>query len=1455
MLNIPYFQHKMTVIVTQQLEEILNTKLTINRIDIGLLNRIIIDGVNLKDQHHKPLLNVSRFSASFEILPLFQGKISIRSVQLYGFDISLYQRTEKEPLNCQFLIDALSSKEPKKEPSRLDLRINALLIRQGKVSYDLLSTPHIPDRFNPSHLKLDNLLATISLKHYSSDSLNIALKRMSFREQSGLKLERLKFHFIANQREALLKQFECQLPNSNICLSEIHAEYKNMQDWKQVGDSVFFSFEILPSKITGSDLTPLLPILKGFNSPFYADMTINGRLNYLNIRDLHIYSSPSLRKEIDLQGHVHLQNLFQKNHAYIDASIRSLTLSPEGINQLSQSLAEGGVKTPSFLAHTGTLTLRTDIKGLFSNLKTETSLTSELGKLHAIIHYNTLPDIRNTPRFSFEVDGENVNLGILSGNTKCGKTSFRAQADFTLHGKKFSSLQTKGNITSLEFQNYMYQNIDFDGVYSDKGFDGLISMHDPNGIVNLNGKINLSGKIKEYHLIAEIQRLNPFDLNLSKKYKDNEYSLILHADLAGNKLDDMIGVVDIDSLHIQMPDKAHTISHIGLSAFVEEGIRKVYFDSPFLEANVQGRFDYTTVSTSILKMLKQYIPSLLTVNSPIIPHNNFTFSAHFHNTQALTDLFQLPLTIHENSFFSGSIDDDAHTMHLQGDFPNFNYNNFHIKDAILLCNNSPELFDCNIHGNALMKDSSLLNLSLQAKAKDDRIQTSFEWKNNVGEEYRGKLSASALLRKNNYSKRLLAEIAIQPTDIILRDSLWHISEAAIYVDSNRINISELNLQHKSQAIRINGMISQAADEPLKVDLQNVHLEYIFDIINFHPVDFAGVATGTATAYRLLKQPNLEAFLDVKKFRFNGALLGDMGINGSWDPEQDVVGINAQMKEEKLSTTRVLGEVHPKRKGLDLQITADRTNLAFIQPYVESVISGIDGRTSGGYRLFGGFKTLALEGKGKANASFHINILGVTYQLDDSIKIYPDRFVLNNAKIYDKEGHSGSVNATLSHSYLKDFRYQLQMQSNNMLILNKRETFDLPFYGKIYATGNATLTGNSDRLDVTAGVSTSDQTEFCYKLTSGTTATNSEFVQFKNEKSSKDSLPEDPHNPILENSTTDVRLNLLIDANPQTIMKVIIDPKSGDYISCSGTGNIRLDYFNKGDLRMFGTYTINQGVYKFSLQEVIRKDFTIRSGSTVSFNGDPYRANCDINAVYAVNSVSLRDLGNDVVNALPNRQTNVKVNCLMDITGMVASPELNLGIELPNENEEVQRVVRNFISTDDQMNMQILYLLGIGKFYTPDYANKTDQNSNAMSSVLSSTISGQLNNMLSQVINSNKWNFGVNGSTGVNGWTDMEFQGMLSGQLLNNRLLINGNFGYRDNSVTNNTQQSNFIGDFDIEYLLTKTGDIRMKAYNKSNDRYSTKTNLNTQGVGVLFKKDFNSWWDFLPWKRKKKTTK
>lgn len=197
--------------------------------------------------------------------------------------------------------------------------------------------------------------------------------------------------------------------------------------------------------------------------------------------------------------------------------------------------------------------------------------------------------------------------------------------------------------------------------------------------------------------------------------------------------------------------------------------------------------------------------------------------------------------------------------------------------------------------------------------------------------------------------------------------------------------------------------------------------------------------------------------------------------------------------------------------------------------------------------------------------------------------------------------------------------------------------------------------------------------------------------------------------------------------------------------------------------------------------------------------------------------------------------------MMNLTGILLRPTLKLGIELPNERDEVQTIVRNYISTEEQMNMQILYLLGIGKFYPQNNAMENNQNSNMMTSVLSSTLSGQLNNLLSQAFNMNNWNFGTNLSTGEKGWTDLELEGMLSGQLLNNRLLINGNFGYRDNPLAN----TNFIGDFEAEWLLTRSGDVRLKAYNETNDRYYTKTNLTTQGIGIMYKKDFNKWNELL----------
>jgi hypothetical protein len=172
------------------------------------------------------------------------------------------------------------------------------------------------------------------------------------------------------------------------------------------------------------------------------------------------------------------------------------------------------------------------------------------------------------------------------------------------------------------------------------------------------------------------------------------------------------------------------------------------------------------------------------------------------------------------------------------------------------------------------------------------------------------------------------------------------------------------------------------------------------------------------------------------------------------------------------------------------------------------------------------------------------------------------------------------------------------------------------------------------------------------------------------------------------------------------------------------------------------------------------------------------------------------------------------------------------------------MVRSLINSEEEMNQQVIYLLSIGRFYNPDINNaeqNASQTSLAMQSLLSGTISQQINNVLGTFVNSSNWNFGANISTGNEGFYNAEYEGLLSGRLLNNRLLINGQFGYRDNP----NATSSFIGDFDIRYLLLPNGNIAVKVYNQTNDRYFTRNSLNTQGVGLILKKDFNGWKDLF----------
>ena len=1445
----------MSVFVAEELSDLLNTRVTIGRINIGLLNRIIIDDVLLDDQDEQEMLKVTRLSAKFDIMPFFKGKISISSVQLFGFNINLQKKTPDSPPNFKFVLDAFASNDTVKKNNSLDLRINSILIRRGRMAYHVLSEEETPGKFNAKHIHLQNIIANISLKALSKDSINLGIKRLSLDEKvSGFSLKKMSLKLVANSRQTSIDNFAIELPETSLKLDTIHLIYDSLKAFDRFTEQVRFSFRTLPSQITLKDISPFLPALSHFKEPISLDMEVKGTVNQLTCSHLEITAD---NRQFRLKGDVALQDLSHPQDAYVFGTLSELTATTRGVGFLVRNLSHDYNGVPPVLERLGNVSFRGEVSGYFTDIVTYGQLHTDLGGVNMDLKLSS-DKSKGLFAYSGAVKTTDYKLGKLLANEQLGEITF----NLDVHGRHVTDrlpvVELKGLIASVDYSRYRYENITLDGEYKQGGFNGKVALDDPNGSIYLNGDVNVSSRIPTFNFQAIINKLRPHDLNLTSKYPDTEFSLKLRANFTGGSVDEMIGEINVDSLEFMSPEKQYFMNNMNIRASKQNNENQLRLTSEFLTASVEGKFQYHTLPASILNIMRKYVPSLiLPPKKPIETHNNFQFDIHIYNTDILSTIFDIPLTVYTHSTLKGYFNDPLQRLRVEGYFPRLQHKNNFIESGMILCENPSDHIRARVRLTNLKKKGAV-NLSLDAQAKDDNISTTLNWGNSAAVTYSGQLAAVAKFLRTEGEKPLLkAMVEVKPTDIILNDTLWQIHPSQVVVDSGKVDVNNFYFSHQDRYVRINGRLSDNPQDSVKVDLKDINMGYVFDIASISDdVNFEGDATGTAYASGVFKKPVMNTRLFIKNFSLNQGRLGDLNIYGEWDNENRGIRLDASIKDISTTPSRVTGIIHPLKpeSGLDLNIEANELNLKFLEHYMKSIANDIKGRATGKVHFYGKFKGLNLDGAVMTDASMNFDILNTHFAIKDTILLAPSGLTFNNIHISDMEGHSGRMNGYLHFQHFKNLNYRFEIQANNMLVMNTKESTDMPFYGTVYGTGNALLTGNAIQgLDVNVAMTTNRNSIFTYINGSVASATSNQFIKFVDKtprRTIQDSIQiisyyeqlQQKRQEAEEEQKTDIRLNILVDATPDATMKIIMDPVAGDYISGKGTGNIRTEFYNKGDVKMFGSYQINQGVYKFSLQEVIRKDFVIKNGSTITFNGAPLDANLDIQASYTVNSASLNDLIPEESSSII-QQPNVKVNCIMNLSGILVRPTIKLGIELPNERDEVQTLVRNYISTEEQMNMQILYLLGIGKFYTEDARN--NQNSNVMSSVLSSTLSGQLNNALSQVFETNNWNIGTNLSTGDKGWTDMEVEGILSGQLLNNRLLINGNFGYRDNPMAN----TNFVGDFEAEWLINRSGDIRLKAYNETNDRYYTKTNLTTQGVGIMYKKDFNKWSDLFFWNK------
>lgn len=1436
LLHIPSIQTYIGGCVADALCDKFGTKVKVGRVDLGFINRLILDDSYMQDKNGEQMLRVSRISVKINLLALANGQIEITSAQFFGLHANLYKATPEAKPNFQFVIDALASKDSTKQKTPLDLQINSLIIRNGEISYRVLSRPSRPGKFSADDINARNISAHIIINRITDDSLNVKVKRIAFDERCGFKLKSLSLSAIACRTKTKIENFKLELPATLIQIPSLQASYR-MKNGQIEMPTLQFDGSIKAPYISPSDLAVFVPTLTRLNMRPALDIQFNGTGSSLTVNKISINTTDG---SLQLVANGGVKN-YPANPSWY-ANIDQLKAGQQAISNIYAVAT--GKNVPNIIERLGNVQITGYVGGDKKNIASEGKLNTSPGNL-------TLAFDKRGDKITAHMETVRFDIGSLVNDNKLGHIS----ANLNVHGSSKDNFAAQGRVYDFDYNGYKYRSLNLNATYRNKRLEGKANIDDPNVQLTAIGTFVNNGAKPNLQLKANIAHFEPNTLRLTDKWQQTAFAANIACDIKGSDINNADGSIELHDFAMRGPETEYNINNVSVKTGYNNGNHFLDVDSDFGTIDINGHFSYNTIVRSVLNMVAAKLPTIpgLT-HKPQREFNDFTLNASLNSTEWMNRLLGIPLEIHRPLNISGEIDDKNEKINLWCDVPSFTFNGNRFSDAFVNVESPSDTLKADIRIKKLADRGKYMALHLNAGASDNHLNTSLSFSNNERHPLKGIINSSTVFAKDEEGVST-AYIDVLPSRATIGDTTWHVAPSSIIYSKNKLQVNSFSVSHDNQMLAINGTATKSENDSLLVTLNNIDVSYVLNLVNFHSVDFLGMASGEARiAGAFSEKPLLSADVIVKDFKFETGRMGTLYANVGYNHEEGNIEINAVAKDEDNRWTDINGYVSPKHNYIDLAIDAHRTRAEFMESFCGSFMDNVNADINGNVNVVGPLNNINLVGKAVVDGSVRLSALNTTYWMrGDSVTFVPDEIKFKGDTLYDRNGNIGIMTGSIYHKHLTNLSYALKVKAKNLLAYDTHSFGDNTFYGTAYVTGDCDIKGKSGEVVIDIDAVPEKNSILVYNAADQSSIGSTDFITWKDNNVEETDSTDTEHNNKVDISTN-IRLNFLINCNPNATLKLIMDEKTGDYITLNGDGVLRASYFNKGSFDIYGNYIVDHGVYKLTIQNIIKKDFTFQKGGSISFGGDPYNAALNLKALYVLNSVSLADL--NIGRSFSNN--NVRVNCLMNITGNPNSPKVDFDLDMPNMSNDIKQMVYSLLNAEEEKNQQVLYLLAVGRFMAQNNNNNAtgetpqySQTSLAMQSFLSGTISQQLNSVLSNVINSSNWNFGANISTGTEGFNNAEYEGMLSGSLLNNRLLFNGQFGYRDNA----NATTSFIGDFDIKYLLFPNGNLAINVYNKTNDRYFTRNSLNTQGLGVIMKKDFTRISDLFFWRKKEKTKK
>lgn len=1407
-------------------------ELTVNidNINVKFPNKLSIEGLYIPEENGDTLLYSDQILAKVSALKLRDKRIYISEVLLNNPDIRV-QMDSTGRINFQYILDKFASEKQKKSSKKgFDIFCESFLFENAHLQFRDKPFTQTPGSFNSSDILAEGFTIRINDFQMHGDSIEMELNEFSFREKSGLTLENMSAYFFMT--DTLFQINDLFVKTSH---SMIHAPILELAildtALNDIWNDMTFNIQIDSTLLSIEDAAYFAPDLSGMDQKIRMSAALSGKLSDIKLDKFDFAYGKDTRIKADLS----INGLPIMEEAFIFGEVKELTASVRDAQSiyLPPFSEKRTLVLPENVQQLGSVHFKGDLVGMFNDLVANGRFSTKHGSIRT-----DLAMVSNFKEKSYKFNGdiaiESVELGkILADEETFGILDMSANLNGKVDSLGQYDVSMSSEISQVDFNQYPYSEINLSGRLTNKSFNGEIMVNDPNLKVEFMGGYIIENKIPDVDFRADI-KANLDELKLDSV--DSEAGLILYADAHGNDLNNAVGELQMSNIYYRKENEKIRINQLLISSLnnLEEQILSI--ESDYFKINTNGYYDTGDLASSLASLIYHYFPILnkgeenkdWIAESPGIVN----IQASFFNLKPITDFFIPQLEIPGSIRMMGVLDANKDNYNLQVEIPDFFMDTLTGKNIEIELSGNSDIMDFNIDADYLsFKNNKVFeNLRLQTSSQNDSIDIDFTWDNRDTIRYYGDLKASVHFDQTE-NNQMGVGLHLYPSDFILRNEEWKLDEAQIRMDSSEINLGRVRFYNNDQMIRLVGDISNDPTKDLRYYVQNFDISIFNRFLEQRGFILKGIFNSNGRLADAYKNINFRSFVEFNDLQINKEEFGRLQINATWDYLSNALKLDGNSRFIDFR-----GFVNPTTDSLDISLNINNFGLSVVEPYlIDAGLLYVDGKLDGSIDVTGALSSPEIEGALDFDrAGLTYDMLMARFNLDDSIFVYTDSLVFKNFLISDENGGTGVIQGKLTHNMFKNIEYDFNINLDNYHIMNTTEVDNPQYYGSAFTTAKAQIYGGTDNITINIPeVVTEKNTVFVLPMSNTYDADDEPWITFLQDSTGETSIED-----LIPKTPFDATFLMNLRVTPDAEARLVFDPKVGDMIRANCLGDLSIEVYPDGLFSMKGDLEIQGGDYLFTLQNIINKRFVIEQGGTISWDGDPVDGTLDLKAAYRL-SAPLYDImvGIDTSDVY-KRPTDV--SCIMNMSGSLLNPDIKFGIEVPNTDEKAKTRVASL--SDDEINKQVLTLLVLNRFYTPDDMQMAGQNrsSNVVGVTSFEMLSNQVSNWLSQI--SDDFDIGVNYRPGDEITSD-ELEVALSTQILNDRVLINGNVGYGQHESMN----SDIVGDVEVQVKMNKSGNIRVKGFTRANSQSQMEYDYGpyTQGVGLFYTESFNTLRDLL----------